>query len=322
MERVFVGISSMTMHFRDLADKVAVDGTVSIDEVLGLRASGWRDGHIDEQEIAALFDLNDHLQHRLPEWVDFFVEAVSDYLVGNGSPKGYVRDTDADALIERISIDGQVESMAELLLIERLFNKAIAVPEQLKSFALAQIENVVLNGTGPTRDGRSLVTGQINAEECRLLRAFIFASGGDRPAAVSKAEAEMLFRIKDASLAGENAPEWKPLFVQGVGNYLQGFSCPDQLSAERAAELESFMADTAVNIGGFFARMADAGPAGATEAMRTEMAEDGDYLEFDAQAAADAEVSDEEQAFLDRMLNSDGQIDELEKALLSFIAEV
>jgi hypothetical protein len=111
----------MTMYFRDLADKAAVDGEVSVEEALGMRASAWADGRMDEVEIGALFDLNDHLKLRSPEWVDFFVEAVTDYLVGNGIPKGYVRQDDAEAVIERIQVDGRVDSMAELLLLEKLF---------------------------------------------------------------------------------------------------------------------------------------------------------------------------------------------------------
>jgi hypothetical protein len=311
----------MTMYFRDLADKAAVDGEVSLEEVLGLRQTAWADGRADEVEIGALFDLNDMLKCRSPEWVDFFVESVSDYLVSNGIPKGYVREDDAEAVIERIQVDGRVESMAELLLLERLFNRARVVPDVLKAFALAQMEQAVLTGEGPTRNGQTLAANGINAEECRLLRAFIFASGGDRPGAVSKAEAEALFRIKAAAAGHDNAPEWKQLFVQGVGNYLQGFSSHEPLTAERAAELEAFMSDAAANVGRFFARMAETGPAEAAAAARAEMAGDDDYLDFDDEAAEAADITSDERAFLDKMLNADSQIDELEKALLEFIAE-
>jgi len=311
----------MTMYFRELADKAALDGEVSISEALGLRASAWADGRMDEIEIGALFDLNDHLKFRSPEWVDFFVEAVSGYLVDNGIPKGYVRECDALAIIERIDADGQVDSMAELLLLERLFNKATVVPDVLKVFALAQIEQAVLTGEGPTRNGQTITANGINAEECRLLRAFVFSSGGDRPAAVSKGEAELLFRIKAASVANDIAPEWKQLFVQGVGNYLQGFSLAEPLSEERASELEAFMNDTAGNIGRFFARMSETNPVEALDAARAEMGEEDNYLEFDKQATAEPEVSEEKQVFLDKMINADGELDELEKALLEFIAQ-
>jgi hypothetical protein len=311
----------MTMHFRDLADKAAVDGEVSIDEVLGLRRDGWGNGLIDESEIGAIFDLNDHLKDRSPEWVDFFVETVATYLIDNGQPKGYVRQSDAEALIARIDADGRVESMAELRLLEKICDRATALPDCLKAYALAQIEQAVMTGTGPTRNGEELAAKMINAEECRLLRSFIFAAGGDRPAAVSKSEAAMLFRIKDASLGAENAPEWKQLFVQGVGNYLQGFACHEPLSAERAAELEAFMNDTAVNIGRFFSRMAETNPAEAQEAARAEMAENEDDLDFDEELNAAEEITSDEKAMLDQWINADGQVDEFEKALLDFIAE-
>jgi len=87
----------------------------------------------------------------------------------------------------------------------------------------------------------------------------IFASGGDGPASVSQAEAEMLFRIKDATLGGANAPDWQRLFVQGVGNYLQGWNGARGITRERAGELEAFMNDTSVSLSGFFGRMSRAG---------------------------------------------------------------
>jgi hypothetical protein len=65
----------------------------------------------------------------------------------------------------------------------------------------------------------------------------IFASGGDRPAAVSQREAEMLFRLKDATLGADNAAEWQRLFVQGVGNYLQGWQGAKGLTREFVDEL-------------------------------------------------------------------------------------
>src|SRR5690606_30862055 len=96
---------------------------------------------------------------------------------------------------------------------------------------------------------------------CKVLRRAIFAAGGDRPAAVSRDEAEMLFRLKDATLGADNTPAWKQLFVQGVGNYLQGYvSLSAQLTRERAAELEAFMNDADSSVGRFFGRMAKSAP--------------------------------------------------------------
>lgn len=308
----------MTMHFRALADQAASDGAVSAEEVLSLRGDGWSDGVIDRDEADALFELNNQLGNSSAEWTDFFVQAISEFVFANSSAPGYVDQDGAEWLIEQLEADGRLETMAELELLERLFERAQSVPASLQAFAMAQIEKAVLEGKGPTRSGGALLAGCIGDTECRLLRRFIFAPASDRPAGVSRKEAEMLFRIKEATQGASNAPAWKHLFVQGVGNYLQGFAGIEPLSAERAAELEVFMNDTAPGIGNFFARMARSNPVeGAHDMFEPEKP----YLDFEDGAARDAEVTKSEKTWLQGQMDADGKLDELEQALLDFLAE-
>jgi hypothetical protein len=308
----------MSMHFRDLAEQAMADGAISAEEILGLRQSGWDDGCIDAGEAEALFVLGDHLKDHSPEWTDYFVDALCEYAINGTGPKGYVDDATADWLIERISSDGRVDSMAELELLVHCLERATSVPQKLRDFALEQIEQTVLSGTGPTRDGGSLEAGRISQSETHLLRRMIFAAGGDRPAAVSRTEAEMLFRLKDATLGKANAGEWQRLFVQGVGNYLMGFGGEEQLSQERATELESFMNDARPSLGGFFWRMAKTPVEGGIAGLFTRKAA-SPTLESQVDAAQAIDAS--EQLWLQGKLDADGQLDDLEKALLAFIAE-
>ena len=308
----------MTIQFRALAEQAIADGEISTEELLSLRLDGWADGHIDAGEADALFVVNDHLKESSAEWADFFVDAVVEFLLSNGAPRGYVSEAQAEWLIGHIGGDGRLDSMAELELLEKLFEKAACLPDNLKSFALGEIELAVLTGEGPTRDGESLSLGCINATECRLLRRFVFAAGGDRPAAVSRSEAELLFRLKDAAIGADNAPEWKQLFVQGVGNYLQGFGSHEPLGAQRAAELERFMNDTAFSIGGFFGRLARSDPR---DGVRKLFHRDEELLDFDAVAAAAANLTGDEKLWLQSQMDADGQLDALEQALLDFLAE-
>ncbi len=246
----------MSLHFRELAEQAMADGGISPQELLGLRREGWGDGAIAPDEAEALFVINSHLESRSPEWTDAFVEAVVEHLIAGGNPRGYLSQKQADWLVSQIDADGKVESMAELELLAHLFERAAFVPESLKNYALHQIEQAVLTGTGPTRDGGSLKAGNVSEAECRLLRRFIFSSGGDRPGAVSQGEAEMLFRIKDATLGASNAKEWPLLFVQGAGNFLQGWSSRYALNAGRAEQLEAFMNDATPSVGRFMSRVA------------------------------------------------------------------
>jgi hypothetical protein len=308
----------MTMHYRDLAAQAAADGMIAPDELQDLRRAGWADGRMDPDEAESLFVANDLLTEPDRDWCDFFVEAMSNFVVHTVHPAGYVDQEMADELIGRIDRDGRVDSLAELELLVRVLEIATSVPANLKAYALQQIEWAVEHGEGPTRRGEP-ATGGINATEVALLRRMIFAAGGDRPAAVSKAEAEMLFRLKDAALYETNCPEWQTLFVQGVANYLLGFGGSEPLSAERAAELEAFMAEQGAGIGSFLGRMARADVEDAFASLLG--GSEIDATDWDEEAQAAAQLDPAEADWLHDMLDADEELDELEKALIAFIDE-
>jgi hypothetical protein len=309
----------MSMEFGNLATAAAGDGTLSAEEVLELRRLGWADGKMDPEEAERLFTANDACTYPTPEWCDFFVEALSGFIVNTVEPKGYVDDEMADELISRVDRDGRVGTVAELELLITVSERALNVPERLKAYVLKQVEDAVLHGDGPTRGG-ALDPGGINATECALLRRLIFAPGSDRPAAVSKREAEMLFRIKDQTLYDVNAPEWEKLFVQGVANFLFGFGGHDPLERERAAELEAFMAREGAGVGGFLSRMFTSKPDfdGAFGSL-LDLGPHGPGVEAEAEEAG--QLSPEESHWLSDMLETDEELDPLEKALLVWIAE-
>ena len=309
----------MSMEFGPLAVAAASDGTISAEEILELRRTGWADGAITPDEAEALFAANDACAAPSPEWCDFFIEALSTFIVQTVPPAGYIDDEMGDELIARIDCDGKLGTLAELELLVRVLEIANNAPDRLKAYALGQIEEAVLSGEGPTRHGDLTAKG-INETECTLLRRLIFAPAGDRPAAVSKAEAEMLFRLKDAALYDVNAPEWEKLFVQGVANYLFGFGGHEPLSRARAAELEHFMSQECAGIGGFLGRMFTSKPDvdGAFGSLLDigQHAPDSDGTAEDA-----AELTPEESSWLTDMLEADEELDPLEKALLAWVAE-
>lgn len=312
----------MTISFQDIAAQAARDGIITDAELLDLRRSGWCDGTISDQEAESIFAINHALAQRSAAWTDFFVEALGEYLLNCQQPRGYMAEEQADWLIARVTHDGQIDSMAELELLARMIERAKNVPDRLKSFVLDQIEREVLTGTGPTRGsdlsgGGELSDTHVSEAEVALLRRVLFGQASDRPAAISRREAELLFRIKDATLGADNARGWKRLFVQGVGNFLQGWSSNAQISRERAGELDAFMNDTSGGVGRFMSRMVRAVPnsAGVVFGRKKPAAPD-----LDARIAAEAEINATEQAWLDAQVEANGEIDEYDRALLHFLA--
>ena len=292
---------------------------VSAEELRELRQRLWADGSVRQAEAEELFARNASAEPST-EWTDFFVEALCGYLIENAEPRGYVGDTAAAWLIGQIDSDGQVESQAELELIVKLLERADYAPEALKTFALAQIEKIVTTGNGPTRRGGTLTPGRIDNAEVVLLRRLIFAPAGDGPAKVSKAEAELLFRLKDATLGAENSPEWKKLFVQGVANHLLAHQTYVAPSPEEEMRLEApYKADP---FGHILSRLGHEVPG------RREF-DDAVFGDVEREriaalkqaAAADAQVTQGESDWLKRLFEQDGVRDELEQALVDFLAE-
>lgn len=308
----------MTIHFADLARGAAADRAISDSEIADLRRSGWSDGVMTREEAEAIFALQDALDHPSNEWVDFFTEALHEYVLNATAPRGFVDEAKAQWLIAHIEKDGRVCSMTELELLVSIIEKAQNLPESLKTFVLKTIETEILTGNGPMRNGGNLSDCHINAAECTLIRRVIFAAGGDRPAAVSRAEAEMLFRFKHATTKEGNAPEFKRLFAHGVGNFLMGFTSGNaQVNRDRMIELESFISDNKTSLARFMGQMAQAAPNAFGMVFSSK----------DKQASREEGISNAagitpvEQEWLDQQIAANGMVDGCDLALLEFIAE-
>lgn len=296
-------------------------GRITPQDVMALRPLVWNDGRIAEAEADLLFKLNTACYGTCPEWTDCFVEAATAFLVEGGAAPGYVDDTEAAWLITRIDQDGRVDQIGELMLLVGVLEDALNVPDRLKAYAIAQIEAIVTTGKGPTRMGAVLRPGTIEEAEVALLRRIFFASGSDGAAIISDDEANALFRIKDKTLRGDNAPSWARLFVQLIGNHLMAHQTYTQLTHERAGQLERFMDDNIPNVGRFLSRMeaALANPSQMIAALQPE--DTVTAAEHDASVAASRAMTADEAHWLKLHIAADGELDEIEKALLAFVID-
>jgi hypothetical protein len=201
---------------------------LSADVLRQLRREVWASGSVTPAEAKRLFDMNRTVEPS-KDWTDFFVEALSEYMLSQSDPRGYVTEDEATWLLRHIGRGDKTPTSAELELIAKLLEHAEYAPASLRRFALGAIEQAVMARDNGVDDG-----------EVALIRRLVFAPAGDGPAKVSKAEAEMLFRLKDASFGKDNSSEWKKLFVQGVANHLmahQSFTM-GRLESEAAADAE------------------------------------------------------------------------------------
>ncbi len=313
----------MKMDVSGLIGDIKARQAISAADVMTLRKEIWPDGVISADEASLLFEINDLDSHPSEEWLEFFVAAITEYVVNQTEPKGYVSDDSAQWLMQKIDHDGKVESAAELELLVRTMEKATGTPEALQDYVLKQIEDAILTGKGPTRDGGSLQPGSVHDSEVRILRRVCYAAGSDGPGRISRNEADMLFRIKDTTLESENSKEWPKLFVQLVGNYLMAYGEYDMLSRAEAARLESFMDDNKASVRGFFGRMKDSDISGtfknvfSSDIFGKKNVECG-HIDAVEQAR---ELTIVENSWLHGKIHADKNIDPLESDLLDFIAD-
>ena len=205
-------------------DDIIKRGRVSESDTMKLRAEFYADGAISREEADLLFKINDANLVTSRSWNDFFIEAITDFVVDQLEPVGYVTAQNAAWLMDRISHDGKVNTRNELELAINIVDRARWSPESLVQFTLGHVRDAVISGHGVLRDGLRLKPGTIGEAEVELLRRILYAFGGDGSVAITRAEAEMLFEINDAVQDEHPNPAWTDLFIKAIANAVMSAS--------------------------------------------------------------------------------------------------
>lgn len=304
-------------------------GQITEDDVGALRRGVLKDGIVSWDEARTVVALHSACPDRADAWDQFYVDALTDFLVWSAEPKKYVDEVKARFIREAILEDGQVESAAELALLVNVVHWAASCPEDLVELAIAAVHDSVLNpdeaayGAGRRRN-------QIDDIDVALIRKVIFAGASGGGFTVSRWEAEMLLSLHDATRQSHNSDEWRDLFVKGVANYLvfphgapevpnaEEFAARDECLAERRG-VGKVMLDVIKNVGSLnYAQVwREADVFGTRQALRRER--------LQAQRMADAfrreGIDEAEAAWVLDWLATDGELHPAERALLNFIAD-
>ena len=79
-----------TLSITKPIEEIAQRGRITAEKVLELRRKMYGNGHIGDEEADQLFYLDTACADICPEWTEFFAEALTDYLVNQIEPRGYV----------------------------------------------------------------------------------------------------------------------------------------------------------------------------------------------------------------------------------------
>lgn len=311
--------------FRSLpVAEIVARGTIKDSDIAAFRRVLYEDGVISADEAELLFSLDEGCAIKAAAWAGFFVEGVTDFIVYQERPQGYLTSVNAHWLIDRISKDGKVDSKTDLELVVNVLDKARWAPVSLVKFALEQVKHAVISGSGPLRANKSLDAGTITDGEVDLLRRMLYAFGGDGHVAITRQEADILFDIDEAVASSDPNPAWTDLFVKAVANVVMatsGYAVPSREEALRQeAALDRPGRQTSVLA--FLLSMVRTNLASVKDAYQDQTLEERALSRLEHQRIeiiTNEEITEAEASWLVGRIGRDGRLSPSEMALVAYL---
>jgi hypothetical protein len=110
---------------------------LSAEDLNLLRRDILKDGLYTAEEIAALFALERQIVDKPPQWPDFFVDAVTSYVLWQLRPTGIINEGQAEWLISQ---SDQIRSPNCLALLVNVAHEAHRVPLWFKTAVASRIK--------------------------------------------------------------------------------------------------------------------------------------------------------------------------------------
>ncbi len=203
----------------NLVERICDKGEISHDDVGALRQTVFPDGVVSAAEMKAVFRMDHACPIKDDMWPQFYVDALTDYFVWQTTPRGYVSEELATALIQQIQHDGHVDSLSELELLLNILRWAALCPESLALLTLRAVQDSILTPSQACY-GENRPPAVITPADVEIMRKVLYAPGGAGGFTVTRQEAEMLFDLNDATKDQDNASSWQDLFAKSIANYL------------------------------------------------------------------------------------------------------
>lgn len=285
---------------------------VSHENVLELRRNVFEDGVMTRGEAQMLLDIDRASKEKCAEWAPFLYEAISDYIVHQERPAGYISQDNAVWLEKTLAGDSAETTIG---LLVHVLEKARSAPESLSALGLnAVARSVLANDAGAPN---------ISKQDVRMLRRVLYAFGGQDSSGLSRAEVEVLFDLNDKTAAALNDPAWNELFTKAIASFIlcaSGYRSP---SREEALRQEKWVDDAGVSVDGFFGRMVSGGLSGVIDAFNKDRTLEEAFAEkngaYEA-AVKEAELVDADEAkWVCERIGRDGVLHENERSLLKFL---
>lgn len=273
-----------------------------------IRRQVFDDGKVSMEEADLIFKIDSEIMDLPQDWDEFFIGALTDFLIRQTLPIGYVDPIHASWLMERLEYDQNLSDETELELLLNILRLARDVPESLETYALSKVRDKIIARV--TQDGLTITSGDVET-----IKRVLYASGGTEGFAISESEARFLFDLDEIAQNSDNDPEWQKLFVGAVANHLMTIGAPKTLDREQARRGDEFLMSNETiswNLRRSFKSWLEQFQSNTSGKIRSQ------FLDEDKLAKAQT-ITFEEAGWLIDHINRDGTLSSNEQALLAFI---
>lgn len=143
-----------------LEAEITENGWISADHVLRLRRALYQAGGIDRDKAACLFRLNRRVLASDSAWVEFYVEALTDFFHWRNGSDNLLPEDAERMLLEWLGPRPNVKDPAELRLLLNLVFRTNGCSERFRSFVLKAVEHGVLSSEHALLGGAAVTPGR------------------------------------------------------------------------------------------------------------------------------------------------------------------
>lgn len=127
------------LHMAGPAWKLVAKQKILPNDVIELRQEVFSEGVKTTRDVATLLAIETACDEKCPQWDNFFISSITDYVLTGSEPYGTVTEDQVGWIKKSITRDGMTNTKNEFEVILHILDKAKAAPQSLCVLAVDQV---------------------------------------------------------------------------------------------------------------------------------------------------------------------------------------
>ena len=224
-------IDGATDDFARLLRELTEMSTVDDRALDALGHAFYRQGGVTRRCAAQIFHANRMMRDRHDGWVEFYLEALTDFFLDHQEDGSVLADKAGAMLLAWLGEGRSIADIGERRLALRLLLKADDVTEPFERRVFDALLESLLKQSARWLGKGSREAGMIDALDMQLIRRAVFGAGRRSPNKISSVAAEFLIELDRQVLSFKEPGVWRDFLIDALSRHLHGRVQPGQATA-------------------------------------------------------------------------------------------